>query len=189
MIENSDLLNKIEEWKNELINNEKHIHFAFLESFIEFEIFLTTSFVKYALGKKSKDNFKPICRIEFTDKEHIEGLLKCDKKYIDYLKKIQEIREYIFIENKCPFNKVFSSSEFMTYFKRMQYLRNYIAHKSEESKSQYIKHVLEPSGITTFIKVDTFLRKINRKKNITNYSIYIEILKFHSEIICNPNFE
>lgn len=77
----------------------------------------------------------------------------------------------------------------MSRFKQMQFIRNYIAHQSEESRNQYIKKVLEPSGISTFIKVDTFLKKINRQRSISNYSILIESLQFHSEIICNPQFD
>jgi len=189
MIENNDLLKKIEEWKDEITDNDKHIHFAFLEIFIEFESFLANSFLEYALGEEGKENYKPTRRVEFHDKEHFEGLLKCDKQYIDYIKKIQEVKKFIFIETNCPFNKVFSSSEFISTFKRMQVIRNFIAHQSEESKNKYIKKVLEPSGISTFIKVDTFLKKINRQRSISNYSIYIEVLRFHSEIICNPQSE
>jgi hypothetical protein len=186
MIENNNLLIKIDEWRTELGNSEKHIHFAFLENFIEFEKFLTISFLNYALGEEGKDEYKPTRRIEFSDKEHFEGLLKCDKKYIDYIKKIQEVKRFIFHEDSCPFNKVFSSAEFMSHFKQMQVIRNYITHQSEESKNQYIKKVLEPNGIPTFIKVDTFLKRINRQQSVSNYSIYIESLKFHSEVICNP---
>lgn len=98
MIENNDLLAKIEEWRTELSESEKHIHFAFLENFIEFEKFLTNSFLKYALGEEGKDEYKPTRRVDFSDKEHFEGLLKCDKKYIDYVKKIQEVKKFIFIE-------------------------------------------------------------------------------------------
>jgi len=186
MVNNNDLISKIAEWRGELSSNEKHIHFAFLENFIEFEKFLTSSFLKYALGEEGKDAYKPIRRVEFSDKEHFEGLLKCEKKYIDYVKKIQEVKKFIFNEQNCPFNKVFSSAEFMSRFKQMQYIRNYVAHQSEESRNQYIKKVLEPSGVSTFIKVDTFLKRINRQRSISNYAIYIEALEFHSEIICNP---
>ena len=189
MIENTDLLIKIEEWKNEIADNDKHIHFAFLEIFIEFERFLANSFLKYALGEKGKDNYEPTRRVAFDNQEHFEGLLKCDKQYIDYIKKIQEVKKFIFTETNCPFNKVFSSSEFISTFKTMQVIRNFIAHQSEESKSKYIKKVLVPSGISTFIKVDTFLKRISRQRSISNYSIYIEVLRFHSEIICNPQVE
>jgi len=44
MIENNDLLTKIEEWEYEITANNKHIHLAFLEIFIEFERFLENSF-------------------------------------------------------------------------------------------------------------------------------------------------
>ncbi len=186
MVNNTDLLSKIEEWKLELSTNDKHIHFALLEIFIEFEKFLANSFIAYALGQPSKDSYLPERKLIFTDKEHLEGLLKCDKQYIDYIKKIQEIKKHIFVENKCPFNKVFSSADFISDFRQMQMLRNFIAHQSEESKNKYISKVLNPRGISGYIKSDTFLKRIPRNKHDSYYSIYVETLKFHSEIICNP---
>jgi len=189
MIDNQSLIDKIDNWQLELKVNNKHIHLALLEIFIEFEQFLTNSFIEYALGNSSQNGFFPNRRINFSDKEHLDGILKCDKQYIDYIKKIQEIRKYIFKEDNCPFNKIFSTSEFTTYFKQIQILRNFIAHKSEESKTKYIKNVLRANGINSFIKADTFLKKINKKKNKTYYSIYIDNFIFYSDIICNPHFE
>jgi len=186
MVNNNDLLQKIQEWEEELTINDKHIHFALLEIFIEFEKFLTSSFVGYALGDTGKDSFQPTKRVAFDDKIHLEGFLKCEKPFIDYVKKIENIKKYIFLEATCPFNKIFSTSEFTSAFKQIQTLRNLIAHQSEESKNKYISNVLGAYGIGNSIKVDTFLKKIKGNR-CTYYSFYIDILRFHSEVICNPN--
>jgi ribosomal protein S18 len=189
MINNQNLLEKISEWSIELKNNNnKHIHFAFLEIFIEFENFLMNSFIEYSLGNSSEKGFFPSLRINFSDKEHLEGLLKCNKQFIDYIKKIEEVKKYIFEENTCPFTKIFATAEFTTYFKQMQIIRNFITHQSEESKRKYVDKVLNPNGINDFIKADTFLKRNNRRINITYYSRYIDMFKFYSDIICNPNF-
>lgn len=186
MVNNQDLLLKIEEWQLELSTNDKHIHFALLEIFIEFEKFLANAFIEYSLGFSGKDNYLPERRITFADKRQLEGLLKCDKQYIDYIKKIQEIKHHVFAENTCPFTKVFSTADFMTNFRQMQMLRNFIAHQSEESKNKYITKVLNSNGISAYIKSDTFLKRISRSNSRTYYSMYIETLRFNSEIICNP---
>ena len=187
MIDNRELIAKIEEWNVELEENDKHIHFALLEIFIEFEKFLADSFVQYALGEVSKDNYSPTLRITFSDEEHLNGLLKCDKVYIDYIKKIKEVKEFIFDENDCPFNKVFSTAEFQTYFNQIKILRDFIAHQSKESKHKYQTKVLTPNGINSYIKADTFLKRIKASRSIKYYSLYIESIEFYSEIICNPN--
>lgn len=187
MIDNSELLSKIEEWNTELEENDKHIHFALLEIFIEFEKFLADSFVQYSLGEVSKDDYSPTLRITFTDEEHLNGLLKCDKVYIDYMKKIREVKEFIFDESDCPFNKVFSTSEFQTYFNQIKILRDFIAHQSKESRNKFQIKVLAANGINSYIKADTFLRRINTNRSVNYYSIYIEAITFYSEIICNPN--
>lgn len=186
MITNTELLNKIDEWNLEISQNDKHIHYGLLEIFIEFEKFLTESFIAYSLKDEGKNNFKPVLRINFIDEDHLFGLLKCDKVYIDYIKKIQEVKKFIFEEISCPFNKVFSTSEFQTYFSQIKILRDFIAHQSKESKYKYLTKVLNPNGINTYIKADTFLKKINTNKSKSYYSIYIDSLKFYSEIICDP---
>jgi len=185
-VNNDNLLLKIEEWREELSKDDKHIDFALLEIFIEFEKFLTNSFILYSLGSEGKNHFTPILRINFENEEHLDGLLRCDKQYIDYIKKIESIKEYIFIEESCPFNKVFSTSKFTTYFREIQILRNFIAHQSKESKDKYRNRVLKPKGIPQYIKVKTFLAKQNKKENISHYAIYIKAMEFYSEIICDP---
>ncbi|MDQ7085201.1 MAG: hypothetical protein Q9M36_09845 [Sulfurovum sp.] len=185
-VNNDELIAKIEEWKEEISDNNKHIHFALLEIFIEFEKFLTKAFITYSLGGEGKNSFSPDLRITFENEEHLEGFLKCDKQYIDYLKKIQEIKGFIFREDICPFKKIFSEAKFITLFKEIQILRNFIAHQSKESKDKYQNKVLRPIGINQYIKVTTFLLRRNRQQNISYYSIYINAIKFYSEIICDP---
>jgi len=189
IVNNIDLLLKIKEWQEELSVDSKHIDFALLEIFIEFEKFLTNSFVLYALGGQGKNTFAPTLRISFENEKHLEGFLKCDKQYIDYIKKIPKIKEFIFIEDSCPFSKVFSTAKFTTYFKEIQILRNFIAHQSKESKDKYQRNILRAKGINQYIKVKTFLGKMNSGENITYYTIYINAMKFYSEIICDPRSE
>jgi len=188
-VNNDDLLLKIEEWKEKLSNDEKYVNFALLEIFIEFEKFLTNSFIAYALGNKGKNAFTPILRVNFENEEHLLGFLKCDNQYIDYIKKIPKIKEFIFKESTCPFNKVFSTARFTTYFKEIQILRNLIAHQSKESKDKYQRNVLRAKGINSYIKAETFLLKINGQENISYYSIYINAMQFYSEVICDTNNE
>jgi len=186
IVSNDKLLLKIEEWNDKVSKDNSISDIALLKIFIEFEKFLTNSFISYTLGKKGNNSFSPKLRLIFDDKEHLEGLLKCNKAYIEYIEKIQEVRKFIFDDSSCPFNKVFSTAEFETLFKQIKILRNFIAHESEESKEKYKKNVLRANGISTYREVHTFLMDINKKKNIPYYTIYINFFKFYSEIICDP---
>jgi len=181
-VTNIELLNKIEEWEKELTDNSRHIHFALLEVFIEFEKFLTHAFISYALKEKGKNSFAPELRLQFDDKVHLQGLLQCSKPYIDYIKKVKEVRKFIFKESTCPFHKVFSTADFNTNFLHIKIMRDFIAHQSEESKAKYVKTILN-SG--RYIKVNTYLNTLSKHENISNYSRYINALKFYSEVICD----
>ena len=187
IVNNDNLLSKIEEWNKEVSKNDKIIDMALFKIFIEFEKFLENSFVSYALGISGKNNFFPTLRLQFKDKKHLEGLLRCDSQYIDYIKKIPKIKEFIFEEKDCPFHKVFVDPKFRTHFEQIQVLRNFIAHESEESKEKYKRKVLRASGINKYISVDTFLKTINKKRNISYYAIYIETMKFYSDVICDAS--
>jgi len=188
IVNNDDLVLKIEEWNDKISKNKELLEVALFKIFIEFEKFLTHAFLSYALGKEGKNNFSPILRINFEDKEQLQGILKCDNLYIDYIKKIPKIKKFIFDESSCPFHKVSLDPKFNTLFNEIQAIRNFFAHESEESKLKYKNNVLRAYNISTYIDINNFLSKTN-KQHISYYSLYVNAIKFYSEVICDPRSE
>mgnify|MGYP007054247817 FL=1 len=62
----------------------------------------------------------------------------------------------------------------------MTSLRNYIAHKSGESRLKYIKTCL---GNGDFIEPSAYLLKKNRRTSKSNYTIFVERIIEISELI------
>lgn len=186
---NSIVIDEIDFWDSQLSklgdSNNKMYELAFFKIFVKFELFLTQLFINYSVGKSSSKGYVPQRRLEFIDEKHLEGILRTSKSsFIDYSEKIQSLSKHIFQDKNDPFSLVFSDSNFSTYYNKMKYIRNYIAHESNESKQKYHKSVIMDTN--SFIEPYVFLSNIDKKHSKTNYSFYISIIKDITEILLEP---
>ncbi|WP_243300212.1 hypothetical protein [Bacillus litorisediminis] len=183
-MDNTYLTEEINNWNNQIRLNHKLYELAFFKIFVKFELFLTNTFIGYATGESSIKGYTPERKLNFEDKAHLVGVLRNYRSsFIDYSEKIQQISKFIFLEEKDPFSLIFNDSKFYNYFIEMKYIRNYIAHESQESRIKYHKYVLKNKP---FEEPNDFLKKINKKNSKTYYSIYIDIIREFSEVILDP---
>lgn len=105
-------------------------------------------------------------------------LLKGDKQYVDYIKKIEALSKHIFIHT--PFNVILEVADNVNIMDQMTALRNYIAHESAEARARYVNTCL---GGGQFIEPSEYLCKKNRRKSKTNYTIFIEKIIELSELL------
>ncbi len=151
---------------------------SFLKIYVKFEVFLSKMFESYCIGQLNSKGYCPQRKLAFSDEEHLRAVLKGDKSYVDYLKKIESVSKFIFIDN--PFNVIFDVADNSTIMGQMMALRNYIAHESNEAKTKYINTCL---GGRNFIEPSLFLINKNKKTAKSNYTIYIEKITQISDLI------
>lgn len=151
---------------------------SFFKIYVKFEVYLANIFEEYCVGNESGKWYCPQRKLAFLDKEHLRAILKGEKQYVDYIKKIEALSKHIFIDN--PFNIIFDVADNNTIFNQMTTLRNYIAHESGESRQKYIKTCL---GNGDFIEHSAYLLKKNRRTSKSNYTIFIEKIIEISELI------
>lgn len=151
---------------------------SFFKVYVKFEVYLTEIFENYCVGLISGKGYCPERKLQFSDKEHLRAILKGDRQYIEYIKKIEALSKHIFIDN--PFNLIFDIAENRTMFDQMIAIRNFIAHESGESKRKYILQCL---GNGSFINPSEYLMKINRRYSKSNYTIFIEKIIEISDLI------
>lgn len=169
-MENDELKNYINTCLQKLNANIPELYeIYFFKIYVKFEVFLSQLFEDYCIGVMSGKGYCPNRKLEFIDKEHLRAVLKGDKQYMDYIKKIESLSRHIFIDN--PFDLIFQVAENNNLFDQMITLRNYIAHESPESRKRYIETCL---GGGQFIEPYQYLAKINRRKSKSNYTIYME---------------
>lgn len=154
---------------------------VFFKIYVKFEQYLSKIFESYCIGVPSSKGYCPQRKLAFTDEEHLRAILRGDKQYIDYIKKIETLAPHIFVNS--PFNIIFNVADNNTLFNQMITLRNYIAHESNESRTKYIKTCL---GNGTFIEPDSYLTKINRRTSSSYYTIYINKIIEISDLILDP---
>lgn len=151
---------------------------GFFKIFVKFEVYLSNVFEEYCVGNESSKGYCPVRKLAFEDREHLRAILRGDKQYVDYIKKIESLSKYIFVDN--PFDIIFDVADNVTVLNQMTALRNYIAHESGESRLKYIKTCL---GNGQFIEPAHFLSKRNRRTSKSNYTMYIEKIILISDLI------
>lgn len=169
-MENDELKNYIYACLEKIENNIPELYeIYFFKTYVKFEVFLAQLFENYCIGVYSGKGYCPNRKLEFIDKEHLRAVLKGDKQYLDYIKKIESLSKHIFVDN--PFDLIFQVADNNNIFDQMISLRNYIAHESVESKKRYVDTCL---GGGEFIEPCEYLSKINRHRSKSNYTIYME---------------
>ena len=182
-MENDELKKYINECSKNLTPSLPMLYEAsFFKIYVKFEVYLSNIFENYCVGIESNKRYCPQRKLAFTDKEHLRAILKGDKQYVDYIKKIESLSKHIFVDN--PFNIIFDVADNSTIMNQMIALRNYIAHESGESKVKYIKTCL---GNGQFIEPFEYLIKKNRRTSKSNYTIFIEkIIELSDMILDRP---
>ncbi|MXI87802.1 hypothetical protein [Sphaerochaeta halotolerans] len=191
MKEYDDLITQIDFWNNEIPKVQKNVptilEHAFLKIFVSFEVFNSQMFIKYCLEHPSLACVLPLT-LKFGDEKHLKDsiLSLTHKSYIDYQDIIDNFSRHIFAPHMNPFELAFSSTDYQTYYTQMKYLRNHIAHNSEESKRKYVSSVLGPK-LDPNTTPSEYLNLTNRKKNNqSNYTILISKIKDMASIVSNP---
>lgn len=178
-MENDILKNYIETCNEKLDPNIPELYeIFFFKAYVKFEVYLSQIFEEYCIGVSSSKGYCPNRKLNFIDKEHLRAVLKGDKQYMDYIKKIELLSRHIFIDN--PFDLIFQVADNNTMFNQMIALRNYIAHESMESKKRYTETCL---GGGEFIEPYKYLMKINRHRSQSNYTLYMNKMKEISDMI------
>lgn len=178
-MENDELKNYINMCLQKLDSNIPELYeIYFFKVYVKFEVFLAQLFENYCIGVCSGKGYCPNRKLEFIDKEHLRAVLKGDKQYLDYIKKIESLSKHIFVDN--PFDLIFQVADNNNIFDQMISLRNYIAHESAESRKRYIETCL---GGGQFIEPYEYLAKINRRKSKSNYTIYMEKIAHISDML------
>lgn len=178
-MENDELKNYIVVCNQKLDPNIPELYeIFFFKVYVKFEVYLSQIFEAYAVGMSSGKGYCPNRKLNFIDKEHLRAVLKGDKQYMDYIKKIESLSRHIFVDN--PFDLIFQVEDNNTVFNQMISLRNYIAHESPESKKRFVDTCL---GGGQFVEPHRYLTKINKRKSKSNYTIYMEKILEISELI------
>ena len=178
-MENDELKNYINLCKQKLNPNVPELYeIFFFKVYVKFEVYLSHIFENYCIGVSSGKGYSPNRKLEFNDKEHLRAVLKGDKQYMDYIKKIESLSKHIFVDN--PFDLIFQVADNNTIFNQMIALRNYIAHESLESRKRYIENCL---GGGQFIEPYKYLAKINRRKSKSNYTVFMDKIEEISDMI------
>jgi len=179
MMENDELKRYIAECNQNLSPSLPILYeVSFFKIYVKFEVYLSNIFEEYCIGNKSSKGYCPQRKLSFTDKEHLRAVLKGDKQYVDYIKKIESLSKHIFIDN--PFNLIFDVAENSTMMTQMMRIRNYIAHESGESKKKYVESCL---GSGQFVEPAVYLCKKNKKTSKSNYTMFVEKIIDLSELI------
>lgn len=156
---------------------------SFFKIYVKFEVYLSNVFENYCVGIESNLGYCPQRKLMFIDKEHLRAILRGDKQYVDYIKKIEALSKHIFWDN--PFNIIFDVADNSTLMNQMITLRNYIAHESGEAKVKYIKTCL---GNGAFIEPSMYLTRKNRRTSKSNYTIFVEKIIELSDMILERPF-
>ena len=75
---------------------------AFFKIYVKFEVYLSEIFQSYCIGNENSNGYCPERKLAFSNEEHLRAVLKGDKQYVDYMKKIESLSKHIFVDN--PFN-------------------------------------------------------------------------------------
>ena len=69
---------------------------SFFKIYVKFEVYLANIFEEYCVGNESGKWYCPQRKLAFLDKEHLRAILKGEKQYVDYIKKIEALSKHIF---------------------------------------------------------------------------------------------
>lgn len=167
--------NEIIYWNAKLDANssDKDFELSFFKIYIKYEKLISDIFIHFCLGRKNLQQKRHKRKLGFKNEEQLRGLLRSKSNhYIDFFEKLESVSEYIFVVN--PFGVIFNDAVISEHLIKMKILRNYIAHESPESKTKYIRSVLNNSP---FIEPGKYLTTKPRNQSQTYYSKFITSLE------------
>jgi len=147
---------------------------GFLRSYICFEEFMRDIFISFSLGKNYK-SYTPSRSLCFNSENQLMEVIRGEASFVDYYKAIERCSKHIFTQD--PFPIVFSDSCFSQPLLQMRVLRNYLAHRSAESKERYISKVLSSYGFSENLEPGDFLLRKMKNGTVTYYNHYMEVLR------------
>ena len=164
----------IEKWGQWAAENNGNYDIALFKIWIKFEKYLGDVFYNYAIGNPSENNYFPELKLKFIDeKQFFAFMVEGNKKYIDYLKKIERLSDHIFVKN--PFDPILTDFERKQKFEQMKAIRNYIAHESVESREKFIALCLAGRK-DKFVEPNEFLKTKPKGNSDSYYTIYINTI-------------
>lgn len=182
-----NLVDEITYWNTFFSNNQQDrlYELAFFKIFIKFEQFMINAFIHYATGESSNTGFFPERKLKFQSLSHLEGVFIIEsKKYlIEKSESIEKLSNHIFEDNHNPFSKTFLDPQYNDNFNYMRTIRNYIAHGSEESLKRYQRDISSKMWIEPY----EYLLKKRKNMSCTNYTLFLQILSTHSDLVYNYN--
>ena len=130
----NEIKSSITTWNNWASNpHVQRYDIALLKIWIQFERFLSELIITYSTGQPSETGYSPNLKIRFQNEEQFNAFMReGNKKYVEYLGKIEKLSKHIFINN--PFDIIFLDATNKTAYEQLKALRNYIAHESGEAK-------------------------------------------------------
>lgn len=181
----NDIEQVITSWNGWAGNPEvKRYDIALLKIWIQFERFLSELIVLYATGQPSEKGYIPELKVQFQDEEQFNAFLReGNKKYVEYLGKIEKLSKHIFVKN--PFDVIFLELENKTAYEQMKALRNYIAHESGEAKSKLIRSCFNGDA-RKFLEPNEFLLTKEKTTKLSYYTYYVTKVKQIVELLVEP---
>ena len=182
VVRKSEILENIDTWIR--WSSEKEIYdVALLKIWIQFEKYLGQLFTTYCLGGQSETGFQPRLKIQFQDETQFNAFMReGNKTYIEYVGRIEFLSKHIFETN--PFD-IILTTEYKTSFEQMKYLRNYIAHESEESRRKLLNNIFYGRE-EKFEAPNEYLKSFNRSEGMTYFTYYTNQIKDMIELLENP---
>lgn len=176
---------QVDDWSNwARQTNPPQYDVALLKIWIQFERFLSKSFLTFAIGEKSDQGYAPDLKLKFENEEHFNKFMRAkSKSYIDYLPLIESHSDLLFVQN--PFAFIFEDATFRAVYEDVKSIRNYMVHESTESKTKLIKRIYSGDA-TQFKEPNEYLSSSKRKPRIKNFTYLTEKLKEICELIESP---
>jgi len=176
---------EIASWKTILDstkNDPRVLEAAFLSISVAVERYLTDAFLHFSTDSTSK--LSKFRKIKIDSKEDLFHLIKGDsQRFVDYWSAIGRCAPIIFTKN--PFSLVFSDIHINQVLTEMRATRNFLAHRSEESKDKYIRTTLSGGA---YVDVGIYLLSKRKSEQHNNYDrilirlTQIEDIFEHSDI-------
>ena len=160
------------EWAEK--NNNSNYDIAIFKIWIKFERYLGDVFLNYSIGNPSENGYRHKLKLCFKDENQFNAfMMDKNKKYVEYLSKIETLSTHIFEEN--PFEIILNDCDRRSSFNQLKSLRNYIAHESEEARRKVIINCFGGHD-EKFMKPDDFLKSTPKKCKKSYYSIYVTLI-------------
>ncbi|MGX4593625.1 hypothetical protein JNUCC76_06760 [Leuconostoc sp. JNUCC 76] len=181
----TETISEIEMWRDKAIHDDVY-ELPILRIWVLYETYYVDSFKLFVLNIEEKEvknsitdvsNKRYLGKINFSDENQFYKLMKSrGQSFIDYFDLVDDKGDLLLEPN--PYKEMKQLNNF-SQVNDIKKIRNFIAHRSDESRKAYIK-ILDPKGID-FIEVDEYMRKKRsgsklKKTYKTNFIFYVEII-------------